>query len=103
MKRRNTNIRLIRKQARGFRTGEILYLHSCDTGELYGTLRGSFMIGEIKHQSDTGVSFFIDACFPGQSTLRPTQGHFLVEFARDQLLYRLAGEPLTQIIEEEPV
>jgi hypothetical protein len=102
-KRKNTAIRLIRKQARGFRTGETLYLYHCDTGDRYGVLSGPFEITEIKHQSDMTVSFFIGSIFPGQSTLRPTQGLFLVEFKRDELLHRLAGEPLRFLIQEEPV
>jgi hypothetical protein len=83
--------------------GELLFLYGCDTGDLYGMLKGPFEITAIKHRSDTGVTFFIGACFPGQSSLRPTQGIFVVEFLRDQQLYRLAGEPLSTIIEEEPV
>lgn len=94
---------LIRKAARQFRTGEVLYLFGCDTGDLYGVLRGAFVITEVKHQSDTGVSFFlrhqfIDSDHPWSGPKRS----YLVEFARGQKLYRLAGTPVSFVIEEPP-
>jgi len=95
---------LVRKAARQFRTGEVLYLFGCDTGpELYGVLRGAFVITEKKHQSDTGVSFFLRHQYvqPNKPWSGPGRS-YLVEFARDQLLYRLSGTPVTFVIRELP-
>lgn len=95
---------LIHKQANRFKTGQVLYLVGCDTGRnMYGVLRGAFMITEVKHQSDTGVSFFLRHQFVG--TNQPWAGpsrSYLVEFARTQKLYRLSGPPVSFIIEEGP-
>lgn len=100
VKRKTT---LVRKAARQFRAGEVLYLVCCDTGDLYGVLRGAFLITEVKHQSDTGVSFFLRHQFvdPDNPWSGPKRS-YLVEFARGQKLYRLVGTPVTFVIEETP-
>jgi len=90
----------IRKAARNFKTGEVLYLYGCDTGDLYGVLRGAFWIAEIKYQSDTGVSFFLHQVFPREP--KANTRTYLVEFARDQVLTRLSGPTPSYLIEEAP-
>jgi hypothetical protein len=101
---------IVKKAARSFRVGEVLLLNCCDTGDLYGVLRGAFIIREIKHQSDTGVSFFLGPQFPrlhgntegGYQPYTQEQRSYLLEFARGQILQRLSGAPVTCLIEEAP-
>jgi hypothetical protein len=89
-------IRLIRKQARGFRVGEWLFLFNCHDSMSGLTHRGTYQIREIKRQTESTVTFICDGTGVHSST-----SWALVEFLRDQEVHRLAGEPLSYIIREE--
>lgn len=94
---------LIRKEAKRFKVGETLYLYGCDTGDLYGLLCGAFRIDEIKNQSDTGVSFFLEPWEAGVGGVKKYHSRtYLVEFARTARLTRIRGAAVTYMIEETP-
>lgn len=93
-KRTNTAIRLIRKQTRGFRVGEWLYLFGCRVdGEL---VYGSFYINEIKKHNESTRTFLCRGA-PGASS----KTWAVMEFPSTYELHRIAGEPLGCIIREE--
>lgn len=94
-KRRNTAIRLIRKKASGFREGEWLYLTNCHSS-YYGRMQGCYFISEIKKMSDEGRTFILRGV-EGKST----HNYAVLEFRFTTELYRLAGEPLGYIIQED--
>lgn len=117
MKRKNMAVRLIRKQARGFRVGEWLYLFECYDAYDNSTLRGPYLITEVKRHTELTVTFFtkeirfvpygtkyssIDSMVgsaPGGSYV--ATGYRSFEFDRDAELHRIAGEPLQHIIQAE--
>lgn len=88
-------IRLIRKQARGFRVGEWLFLFGATCPITGRTFRGAYEISEIKRMSDTTLTFMLDG------TAASSHEWATVEFLRDQEVHRIAGEPLGFIIHEE--
>lgn len=90
-------IRLIRKQARGFRVGEWLFLFDCKDSTHDVTYRGAYEIREIKWQTESTVTFYCAGVTPLQSSTTWA----MVEFLRDQEVHRIAGEPLGYIIHEE--
>lgn len=98
VKYKNNETWLIPKQANRFSVGEVMFLFGCDTPQ-YGTVRGPLLIEEIKHQSDTGVSFFLMPIGPIGA---PRARKYLIEFARTQILHRLSGPPVLTVIEEMP-
>lgn len=104
----NTNSVLTRKQANRFIHGEVLYLFGCQTN--WGLVTGAYVITEIRHQSDTGVSFMLQPQFPQlhgaagtgyQPWANQTRGYFL-EFGRTQMLHKISGPPVTYVIQEVP-
>lgn len=117
MKRTNTAVRLIRKQARGFRDGEWLYLFECYDAYNNTTLRGPYLITEVKHHTESTVTFHtkpirhvpFGTIYNGLDAIVANSPHgtFVAsgyrsfEFDRDTELHRIAGEPLTDIIREE--
>lgn len=116
MKHTNTAARLIRKRARGFRVGEWLYLFECYDAYDGRTLRGPYLITEIKYHTESTVTFMtkpIKHVRFGQTyngldtTVASTPhgtyvagGHRMFEFSRDAELHRIAGAPLAYIIQE---
>jgi hypothetical protein len=96
MKRKNSAIRLIRKRARGFRVGECLFLFDCVDPFNGFTYRGSYQIREIKHLTESTVTFICDG-----TGLHSSTTWACIEFQRDQEVHRIAGEPLGYIIRED--
>lgn len=88
-------IRLIRKQARGFKVGEWLFLFDCEDTHNGLTHRGSYQIGEIKRRTESTLTFMC-AGAEGSST-----NWAVLEFPREQEIHRIAGEPLAFIIRED--
>lgn len=117
MKRRNMAIRLIRKQARGFRVGEWLYLFECYDAYDNSTLRGAYLITEVKHHTESTVTFVTKPIrfvsfgtrYNGLSTMVASDpngsfiadGHRMFEFDRRAELHRIAGVPLGYVIQED--
>jgi hypothetical protein len=109
-------VRLIRKQARGFRVGEWLYLFECYDAYDGKTLRGPYLITEVKHHTESTVTFmtkpirhvYFGQVYSGIDTVVANSphgtyvahGHRMFEFSRDAELHRLAGEPVTFVVQE---
>lgn len=117
MKQHNTSVRLIRKQARSFRVGEWLFLFECYDGYDNTTLRGPYLITEVKHHTDSTVTFFtkpiqhvrFGKTHNGLDTIvgKSPHGTYIAggyrsfEFDRGAELHRIAGLPLPEIIRED--
>lgn len=100
--RKQNNTVLIRKQARGFRVDEVLFLYNC-RDVYHGILSGPFWIREIKHMTDTTVTFIVWPAvgrgFGG--AWKAGVRSYALEFLRDQPLHRISGPIVSTIIEEQ--